>query len=258
MLPPDLLAIDRIYAELPNYKIHYFDEIESTNSFLISLKDSAASVLALAEGQTGGRGRRSKAWLSPHARSLSMSIGLATSKNLAALGGLSSVVGIALCNEFHALGATAATLKWPNDVLVDGAKLSGILVELQRIAHSTVAVIGVGVNVELTDGEIASIEQNVTDLRRQGVELDRTGLVVRLVTAVVEQIRTFELDGFEPFVEQFNALHCFHNQTCEILSGANTFSGVVRGIDRDGALQLEDAQGVQSFHGGEVSLRSKH
>ncbi len=254
----ELLSIEQIAAELPQFSIEYFDEIDSTSSYLMSKDEDIDGLLVLAEAQSGGRGRRSKVWLSPHARSLSMSFGFATSKQLNELGGLSCVVGIALCNVFRSLGIRQAELKWPNDLLVDGAKLCGILVELKRYGTKTIAVVGVGVNVDLSANEIEQIEQAVTDVRRHGVTESRTNLVIRLISEITQQLQRFENSGFGPFVGLFDALHCYQGKNCTVLHGESSFGGVVEGVDVDGALRLRGEDGVLSFHGGEVSLRPEN
>ncbi|MEQ9449949.1 MAG: biotin--[acetyl-CoA-carboxylase] ligase [Pseudomonadales bacterium] len=252
----DLLQADLIKAAFPNLRVRIFDEVESTNTLLMDDGQQAAGQLVLAEGQSQGKGRRAKVWLSPYARSLSMSLARSTRRSLLELGGLSTIIGVALCEQIRQMGAPAE-LKWPNDVHIKGAKLCGILVELSRQDDGVVVVIGVGVNVDLQDAEISAIDQPVTDLRRHGVTLNRTELAIRLMSAVDQLVDQFEVAGFATFVERFDALHALHNEPCTVHIGDRQVHGTVLGIADDGALRVSTEQGAELYHGGEVSLRRK-
>ncbi len=253
--PPDLLDANRIERALPGMRVDYFPLIDSTNTrmMLDGQQDSVAGRLYLAEFQYGGRGRRGRAWLSPYARNLSMTLGGSTSRQLSELGGLSIVVGVALASALEDLGVSGVQLKWPNDILVDGRKLCGVLVELLQRDQTSEFVVGIGVNVSLSDAERHQINQPVTDLRSLGNEHSRTDLAIRLMQTVSQYLALFDQEGFAVFVEAFNSLHKFHRQSCEIIQGADVFHGVVTGIGEQGELILDENQ---RFHGGEVSLRS--
>ena len=255
----DLIEEDVIKVGFKDLDTNVFSITDSTNTQLVK-RGSTVSIdglLYLAEFQFSGRGRRGRTWVSPYGRNLSMSLGVATVRALSELGGLSLVVGLALADTFEALGISDLQLKWPNDILVDGKKLSGILVELVQRQSSVEYVVGMGVNVALTDQEVEVIDQPVTDLRRCGVTESRTELVIQLISRVRDYLAHFEHEGFAPFVSAFNDLHRFHGQTCSIIQGDTTITGVVTGIGEQGELILQTKNGEQRFHGGEVSLRSR-
>ena len=254
---PELLDPTQLSSSHPDLDISYFRLIDSTNSQLVS-RGSASTIanhLYLTEFQYGGRGRRGRNWNSPFARNLAMSLGFGTRRSLPELGGLSLVVGLALADALESLGTQGVRLKWPNDVLVQAEKLSGILIELVQRDTDVEVVIGVGVNVQLTDEEIERIGQPVTDLRRHGVTESRTELVNCLIMRVKAYLELFEAEGFAPFVSAFNDLHLFHGETCSIIHGSNTVTGVVIGVGEQGELIMQTNTGEQRFHGGEVSLR---
>jgi len=263
--PHQLDSLDNsfIQAELAMLKVATFSITDSTNTRLVQLgaKSSVASRLYLAEFQHGGRGRRGRPWLSPYARNLAMSLGVETKHKIAELGGLSLVVGLGLASGFESLGINSLRLKWPNDILIcelntPPKKLSGILVELLQRGDCLEYVVGMGVNVTLSDAEIDSIGQPATDLQRCGVSISRTDLVVTLISSVLQYLELFEVEGFSPFVNAFNENHLFHEETCSIVQGENAIVGRVLGVGGQGELILDTNNGVQSFHGGEVSLRA--
>ena len=237
-------------------RVQYHPRVASTNTLLLESNQSVHAHLCITEYQSGGRGRRNRVWKSPFARNLAMSLGFAFTRPLNRLGGMSSVVGVALTEALHELGAETTRLKWPNDIVTEDGKLCGILTELRLHGGKSEAVIGIGVNVELSAEDEHQIDQPVTDLRRLGVQETRSELVVHLIKRVYDLVGTFSYDGFGPFVERFNALHAYHGQRCYILEGDEKTEGVVEGIAEDGALILMTGRGNKHYHGGEVSLRS--
>ena len=253
-IAPDLLNIPTLKGAFPHLTLDHFHAIGSTNDHLMALDASAFDRVAVAECQLSGRGRRHRAWVSPYARSLSISHGHQSSRPLAELGGLSTVIGIVLCQLFRHLGV-AAGLKWPNDLLVNGEKLCGILVELNNTEEGVAVVVGVGVNVDLTAREIAEVSQPVTDLRRHGVSMPRTEIAQMVIEVIDLGCRRFQTEGFDVFVSEFDDLHIYHDQVCNILLGDSVEQGRVLGIAPDGALRLQTADGEKAYHGGEVSLR---
>jgi len=254
---PQTMDEAQIQSALPDLQVTTFTLVDSTNSQMVKrgADASIAGQLYLAEFQYGGRGRRGRRWLSPYARNLSMSLGAATTRPIADLGGLSLVVGLALADAIEEMGVSGLQLKWPNDILVNDEKLCGILVELVQRRSTVEIVIGIGVNISLTADEMSQIGQPVADLRRLGVTISRSELVVAFITRVQQYLQKFDADGFEPFIAAFNALHKYHDQICSIIQGDNETTGRVSGVGFQGELILFSGDSEQRFHGGEVSLR---
>jgi len=252
---PDVLDAQALTDLLPELQVEVRQIVSSTNTLLVEAAHDLDRRLILAEFQSGGRGRRGRRWLSPYARNLAMSLGLRTSRSLSELGGLSSVVGLAIASELERLRVKNVALKWPNDVLVGDEKICGILVELVQDAEGVGVVVGCGVNVSLQDHERVLIDQPVTDLRAHGVTHSRTELAGALAGALWRFLQHFEAQGFGPFQASFDAVHKFHHQQCTVLQGEHKISGTVVGLGPHGELMMRTDSGLQSFHGGEVSLR---
>jgi BirA family transcriptional regulator, biotin operon repressor / biotin---[acetyl-CoA-carboxylase] ligase len=124
----------------------------STNLELMHLaqQQSVGGCVWIAEVQLQGRGRRGRTWFSPFGGNLAVSIGFDSLRPMAGLGGASLVVGLAVVDALEQLGIPNLSLKWPNDVLMGGAKLGGILVEMTTAGSAGVQlVVGVGLNVAL-------------------------------------------------------------------------------------------------------------
>jgi BirA family biotin operon repressor/biotin-[acetyl-CoA-carboxylase] ligase len=254
---PQALDHEIIQQALPDHELTYFEYVDSTNTQLMTLAEqrSIAGLVYMADFQFGGKGRRGRHWMSPFGRNLAISMGFATRKPLGQLGGMSLVVGLAMVSALESLGAPRLALKWPNDVLLEGCKLGGILIELIQRPQRTEFVVGFGVNVALTEEEILAIGQPVSDLQGAGVTTSRNDLAIACVQSVCRYMGLFENEGFAPFVSAFNDIHLYHGKTCTLIQGSQNVVGRVDGIGLDGELILQTQQGEQRFHGGEVSLR---
>lgn len=240
----------------PTTNLRLFDVVDSTNTSMArdAQTRSLESPIYLAEFQTAGRGRRGRAWVGDFGRNVAMTIGYSPQRQLAELGGLSCVVGLALIQMLEALGVRAA-LKWPNDVWVQDRKLAGILVELVQTSKGAFAVIGIGLNVDLSPEQMEMIDQEVTCLRSLDVVISREDLVVAIYENVRANVDLFVQEGFDRFIPAFNAVHRLQDSPAVLLAGRLTREGVVRGVDQDGALLFEESGVICRITGGEVSLR---
>jgi len=231
--------------------------IDSTNSRMTEAAQ-AGSVDGLcwfAELQTAGRGRRGRSWVSPFARNLMLSLGFSLGGTPRDAGALSLVVGLAVADLIEGHGVADVSLKWPNDVLVGGAKTCGILIELAAHRRPLECVIGIGLNVELPPDIRAVIDQEVADLRHQGVEDGRDVLAAELVSTVVRYVEEFRRSGFRGMRSAYDDVHICHGRPCRILHGNAEYEGVVMGVTDDGELRVRGPDGERLFNGGEVSLR---
>jgi len=209
----------------------------------------------LAELQIQGRGRRGRDWISPYGNNLAMSVGAHLPQTPDQLGGFSLSMGLAVADLLEGTGVEGVELKWPNDVLVGGSKIAGILIELHSCDAGTEVVIGVGVNFLLPIEARAAIDQPVTDLHETGRSISRNRLAGGLISSLVDFIDGFAERGFPPMRESFDRAHRFHDQTCVLHLGNETVTGIVRGVGDGGDLLLELDGQLRSFSAGEVSLR---
>lgn len=239
-------------------------ETGSTNADLLARLDQLSSPLLLvAESQTAGRGRAGRNWHSVPGGALTFSLAWRFALPIQGLLGLPLAVGVALA-EALALLDVRVGLKWPNDVLKDGNKLAGILVETVAVPASrpggqggTWAVIGIGLNLSVPDQLEAQIGRAVADAPWLA-RLDRNLLLAALLNALTESLEQFESGGFAAFMARWNALHAFAGQTVAILDrGQVVQQGVAVGVDAIGRLLLDTAAGRVAVLAGDVSLRLK-
>ena len=231
-------------------------ETGSTNADLLARAPHlGANLLLVAERQTAGRGRAGRSWLSSPGGSLTFSLAWRFGAPLQALRGLPLAVGVALAEALVKLDVTVH-LKWPNDVLKDGAKLAGVLIETQAASGgATWAVIGVGLNLALPDALEAQIERPVASAPWLAA-MERDALMAALLVELAQCLREFEQAGFGAFAARWNRLHAWRGSAVEVIDGGVLLQrGVAAGVDDSGALLLDTAGGRVAVNAGDVSLR---
>jgi len=207
--------------------------------------------------QSAGRGRRGRSWQSAPGASLTVSFAIASDRDLVALEGITLACGLAVRDALAPLGIDAR-LKWPNDVVVDDAKLAGILVESLRTTH-TVLVVGIGINVAPLPQDDAQ-PYRATDLVSCGVvSCDRHGLIAGLAAALTTRIEAVERAGFVSLADEYNAVDAYRERRVTLSRGdGGTTTGIERGVDARGALLVDTDAGRLSIVAGDISLRLAH
>lgn len=243
------------------FQVELAASIDSTNTHLLAQAQSGAAhkTLVAAEWQSGGRGRRGRAWLAGLGGGLTFSLLWRFNRPASELSGLSLVVGLGLAQVLRELGLTRAAVKWPNDILVDGGKLAGVLIELAGdVLGPSAAVIGIGVNVLGVASMRSEIEQPITDISEHLDGVDRNRLLWEIVPRLDEHLTRFDYDGFAPFRLDWEAMHAHQDQPVQVLTGlGERIAGQAVGVDNSGALLLASEQGLRRFHSGEVSVRGE-
>ena len=235
-------------------------ETGSTNADLVQrLAQLQGPLLRVAEHQTAGKGRAGRSWHSSPADGLTFSLAWRFSQSSRHLLGLPLAVGVALAETLQQL-AVPVRLKWPNDLLKEQnkmfKKLGGILIESAPAQQGgTWAVIGVGLNLRVSDALETSIGQAVADAPWLA-QMDRNQLLATLLNALAQAMADFEHTGFAAFTNRWNQYHAYANQQVCILDGGTMIAqGRAIGVDQQGCLLLENANGIQTILAGDVSLR---
>jgi BirA family biotin operon repressor/biotin-[acetyl-CoA-carboxylase] ligase len=269
---PDRLVIEAV------------DVTGSTNADLLARARAEridGPVLRAALSQTDGRGRRGRNWRAPRGAGLWFSLALPIGAQIPA-SGLTLACGVALAAEFNALRAPVR-LKWPNDLLLDGRKLGGILTEVAiDPAGSTTLVIGVGLNLLTAAIAAADPREGVArEPAAPGVPADpgtpgallavaldaylptstvaalREPLLGTLAAALVNAVDAVQCAGFAPWRARFDALFAYLDRPATLIeAGLPTVSGTVRGVDDAGRLVLETPTGIHVYLSGDLSLRA--
>ena len=262
-MPVELLEAERIRTQMRHAAsmaaLDVAWSLDSTNSELLRRKapERGADVL-LAEQQTGGRGRRGRHWASPIAANLYVSVSRQFSGGLARLGGLSLVVGVAVAEALRQAGYERVGVKWPNDLLADGRKLGGILVEGGGEHGGPVrAVIGIGLNVRMPEAAAEGIEQAWTDLATLGGSTpSRNATAAGVLDALLPALDIFDADGLAPFLARYAVLDVLAGRAVTVHGPQGDAHGIAEGIGDDGALQVRMGTEHRRVHAGDVSVRA--
>jgi len=236
--------------------------IPSTNTQLLGRGDPAGgtSEVLLAEYQTAGRGRLGRKWLAPPGGAICLSMSWTFREVPRDLGALGLVIGVCALRVLREMGVAGAGLKWPNDLLVGGRKLGGVLIELRaESAGPACVVIGIGLNVALGATLLRRIAETgtaATDLASAGVPApSRNAIAAALVGACVRGLIQFEREGLKPFAEEWRAVDTLRGRAVNVSAADGMARGFARGIDVNGALVVETPQGVRRFISGDVTVR---
>jgi BirA family biotin operon repressor/biotin-[acetyl-CoA-carboxylase] ligase len=257
--PFALLDVASIRAALDEYAANVFtlalaEQIDSSNTQLMTRAAQGAphGLVLAAERQTAGRGRLGRRWQMRLGAGLTFSLLWRFERGLSGLAGLSLVVGIAMVRALREFGAPVS-LKWPNDVLLDGRKLAGILIELSGDALGPAAVvIGIGLNV----AKPGEVDQPVANLADAGIKVGRNELMAALLNQLAQVLSQFDREGFSAFREEWLGLAAYLQQPVRLtFSHGQPVDGMAIGVDESGALLVDTADGPRVFHVGEVSLR---
>lgn len=218
-------------------------ECGSTNDEAGRLARAGArhGTVVIAESQRAGRGRDGRVWQSPPGMGLYLSAVLRPPLPLVDVPPMTLAIGIGLCDAARAAGASAA-LKWPNDLLVDGKKLAGVLVEAQSQGPRLEAVvIGIGINIcgDLPDAVAAT----ATTLERAACAvIDREAFIAALLAHVEHWVDRYVAMGLEEIIPAWQERMAVGLAARATVDGA-PLDGIVFGLDDDGALLLRDGAG---------------
>ncbi len=240
--------------------LHLHQRIGSTNSWLMeqAAAGAASGSVCLAEQQTAGRGRRGRSWASPFGTNIYLSLLWRFSQGPAQLSGLSLAAGLSVLRALQRQGVQGPRLKWPNDLLWNGRKLAGLLLELAgETGGPSLVVLGVGLNLRLSAVQGEVIDQPWIDLRGLpgSPAPSRNRLAGVLISELLAMLQAFERNGFGPLAAEWNRHDLYHGCEVVLTSGQGELRGVHRGVDHAGALLLEQAAGLRACHAGELSLR---
>lgn len=238
--------------------IEVFPELDSTNRYLLhaAVSGAVSGSACLAEYQSGGRGRRGRQWASPYGGNLYLSLLWRFNDGTTRLGGLSLAVAVALMRLLQEIEVEDAGIKWPNDILVSGKKLAGILLDVAGESNGPChVVIGIGLNFQMSEKQAVDIEQPWTDLRRLGVTLDRNQVTGRLLHHLLQVLVLYQTQGLSAFLDEWRCWDLAYDSEIDIHHGTETTRGVARGIDEQGLLLVEQRGDIRRYASGEVSLR---
>jgi BirA family transcriptional regulator, biotin operon repressor / biotin---[acetyl-CoA-carboxylase] ligase len=259
---PCPLDIDQVRDGLVGNRLgsrfHYFRQIDSTNSHARQLAADGAfeGEIVVAEEQTSGRGRLGRKWFSPPYVNLYLSVILRPSLPVSEAAQLTLMAAVALREAIGSYSCEAPVIKWPNDILIQGRKIAGVLIESSCTADSVeFVIIGIGINVNSRrDLMPESIRDRATSLLAiNGAPVTREDLLRGLIQAIDRCYGILQERGFSAIAREWEAHFGLRGRTVKAEAGDHTFIGTAKGIDRDGALLVERENGkVERVIAGDV------
>jgi BirA family biotin operon repressor/biotin-[acetyl-CoA-carboxylase] ligase len=238
-------------TEVIGHHVYLFDTVDSTNHVLAGLAERGAAegTVVLAEAQTAGRGRHGTPWFSPDGANLYASVLFRPRLTPRELPLFAPIASLALAETVWLEGAPAR-IKWPNDVVVHGRKLGGVLVEAPAIGNQVLYVIlGIGVNLNVDPAELTAAlgpdaAAAAVSLREAlGRELDRNVFAAALLGRLEKWHHTFVSRGPDAVRVAWQARDALRGRRLEAQAGGEACVGRGLGIDADGSLVVEDDAG---------------
>lgn len=246
-------------TEWAGHRILYFEELGSTNiqAKLEAENGAAEGTLVVADMQTAGRGRRGRSWNSPAGTNVYFTLILKPSYAPDKASMATLVMALAVAEGIYGTCGLAAEIKWPNDVVVNGKKVCGILTEMSA-ERGTVrhVVVGVGINVGLQEfpPEITSAASLQAECGR---EVSRATLLANTMKSFENYYEGFrQKENLSGILDKYNDLLVNRNREVRVLDPKGEFRGISGGIDENGQLLVEREDGtIAEIYAGEVSVR---
>lgn len=239
-------------------EITYYEEIDSTNTRLKEwAKESAIEgSLVIAEKQNKGKGRLGKVWNSPEGEGIWMSVLVLPNIEMEKVPQLTLLAGLATCEAIREVTGMEAMIKWPNDLVLNGKKICGILCELVKLENGNGVIIGIGINVN--SKEFPSDLPYASSLYLEGGQVYKREIIIRSVLEHLEEyyILYRQTLSLTKMIEQYK-LRCINlGKQVKVLSMQKEQVGTVKDIDLEGQLIIETPQGeIETIFAGEVSVR---
>lgn len=251
------LDVDAVAAQLRGGRLRgplaYRAQTASTNDDARALagRGAAEGTVVIAGEQTQGRGRHARPWFGHPDHSLLFSLLLRPTLPTDQWPRLVNMVGVAVADALRTAAGCAVGTKWPNDIMVAGRKLGGILIEAQAPEH---AIVGIGLNVLGDAADLPDeLRDKATSLAAHATQPVTREPVLASVLNALDEAYAALLDGrWDSLLARQRALETTLGQERTIVIGAETLTGVVRDLSPEGGLVLETAQGVRTVTVGEV------
>lgn len=246
-----------IHTLNPHIQLDIFDTIDSTNRFLKHQPHQSNMRICCAEEQTQGRGRLGRSWHSPFGENIYCSVRCRLDCELSLLSGLSLIISLSVIHTLDELGLNDNLLiKWPNDILWQGQKLSGCLIELITNNHTIDAIIGIGINVNSnTQAHPLPDKPWCSLFDISGKHQNRNRIIGRLIEHLHQDLQHFITSGFASFINQWQQVDALYARCITVSTQERQITGKAKGIDAKGRLILiDDDNKIHYLSSGEASL----
>jgi BirA family biotin operon repressor/biotin-[acetyl-CoA-carboxylase] ligase len=248
---PDMLLPNEIRDGLDTevfgrHEIVYSREIDSTNTKAKELASAGSpeGTLVISEAQTTGRGRKGRTWFSPPRGGIYISLILRPTISPGEAPKITLLTAVVVAETLLSLTPLSVHIKWPNDILIRGKKVAGILTEMSTEMDAiNYVVVGLGLNVNTPDFPDDILDKATSVLIETGEVFSRVRLIREYLKWYEKYYGLFQSTGFEPVMRRWKELSNIIGKKIMVEVIGNQFTGEVRDIDEEGILILKDDQG---------------
>ena len=261
---PELLSPESVTRQLKTVtfgrKIVYHEKVDSTNTMAKKLADKGApeGTVVVAEEQTGGRGRLDRKFISPFAQGIWFSIILRPEFPSMEVSKMTLVAAVAITRALRKFGMVQCGIKWPNDILVRGAKLVGILTELSAsVEKINNLVMGIGINTTLSRKILPrDLKKTTTSFAIENMAVHRDALLAEVLYQLEYYYDMVKEKGFAPVLDEWKALSCMLGESVEVTEPNRSFIGKAVDLDDNGNLLVQTERGIEKVLAGDVHVRA--
>lgn len=261
---PDVLTKEAILSKLQTkymgQNLVCLKETTSTNTIAKQMAEEKAEegTLVVANHQTVGKGRRGRVWSSPKNTGIFMTVILKPRIRPEFASMLTIVAAKVLNDVIREVSGLPCMIKWPNDIVVNGKKICGILTELSaEVDYINYIVVGIGINVSMMSFPEELKDKATSILLETGKNSNRAELVAKTMHCFERYYEEFiQTNTLQPLEEEYNKVLINMNKEVKVLSGEESYTGIARGITDKGHLLVEkENHKVEEVYAGEVSVR---
>lgn len=229
------------------HQLHHYEEIGSTNdeAFRLGIKGAPEGTALIAESQRAGKGRMQRSWYSPAGVNIYTSVILRPGFEAARAGQMSIAAGVAVAETLDPYCPGNVRIKWPNDILIGGKKVCGILAQMKTTGSAIdFVVVGIGINVNIRPRQFSrDIREIATSLIMEtGREIPRQELIISLYENMAKWYRELIQNGFNPVKEKWLSLSSMIGKPVSVMFREEAVSGKAVGLAEDGSLILQTAR----------------
>jgi BirA family biotin operon repressor/biotin-[acetyl-CoA-carboxylase] ligase len=253
--------MSRVETDMIAKEVRFFEEVDSTNVVAkkVAEEEGTDGTLIVTESQLKGKGRRGKEWSSNKGKDIFMSLILKPKISPMSASMLTIIAALAVAKSIKRKTADEVYIKWPNDIVINGKKVCGILTEMStEIDYINHVVIGIGINVNRSSFT-GDISQMATSLYIETKEIiNRSELIAQIMKDFEEMYHIFlQKESLESFVDEYNRTLINVNREVKVIEASKEYFGVALGINDKGELLIQDQENnnIKSILAGEVSVR---
>lgn len=258
-LKPEEIVV-QLKTEWLGHNINYSNSVRSTNEVAKSLANEGCEhgLVCIAEEQVGGKGRLARGWYSPFAQGVWFSVVLKPDFMPSEASKCTLLAAVAVVKAVNSYKGVNATIKWPNDILLEGKKLVGILTEMSaEFGHINYIVIGTGINVDIPRETLPEdIKDTAISLMEVAEEkISRVDLLVKVLKNLEDLYELVLREGFAPILDQWRDYSCTIGQEVKVIAPDETYTGKALDIDEEGLLLVDRGGSIDRVIAGDVSIR---